>query len=376
MSKYVIHTFNARDNILFEMLDEVYAGKLTDADKFSIIEDELEQLIQLLGSIGVKYTDLKNALIPHADKKELLLVFDTTKITDFSYGNYIFENLLTTMSHHLHSSYSVFFGDYIHYTGETDAEDRKILQEHMYLMLIEGLNLKEQMAYRHSSQFFLVYINNLPEKYYNEFISLSFSGFVGYIDLTYNSMLKNYISRIIVSKFIKHKSIILMSGDFEYDDMPDTGIQEYNTIGYDFEKHGFKIVSVPGSLYSFFLSYKIESILISDDTEILTHISLFKKNLDIKNLNVILEEAKNKYLHREKSGSLSKAGLFNKPLDYIVEQIKKRVELNCIYSLRYEPKSSEYIFTIMLEFADRQSRHVCILAYNSTFGQLRVITFY
>ncbi len=65
-----------------------------------------------------------------------------------------------------------------------------------------------------------------------------------------------------------------MSGDFEYDDMPDTGIQEYNTIGYDFEKHGSKIVSVPGSLYSFFLSYKIESILISDDTEILTHISL------------------------------------------------------------------------------------------------------
>lgn len=372
----MIHTFNARDSILFEILDKIYAGKLTDDDKFSIIKNEQEHLLQLLGSIGVNYTGLKNALIPHANKKELLLVFDTSKITEFNYGNYVFEKLLTIMSKHRNSLYSVFFGDYIHYTGGTDAEERRILQENMYLMLTESLKLKEQMTYRHSSQFFLVYINNLSESHYNEFISLSFSGFVGYINLTYNSMLKNYISRIIVSKFIKYKSVILMSGDFEYEDIPDNGIEDYNTIGYDFEKRGFKVISVPGNLYSFFLSYKIESISISDETENLTNISLFKKSLDIKNLDAILEEAKNKYLHREKSGSLSKAGLFNKSLDYITEQIKKRIERNYIYNLRYEPKSSEYIFAVMLEFTDTQSKHVCTLAYNSACVQLRVITFY
>ncbi len=364
----MIYTFNARNNILLDILKDNY--NLTDLTLYNSIQSDLNETKSLLQSIGkIRYDDLKQALIPTREKKEILIVFDSTKTQEAWYGKLFGNAALSIMQHHKTSTYSVLSGDYHAYCSKDSKEEQKFFFE----ILSEHLVVLNSTDYKHNTQFYFIYINNLTKSQFDDFNKLNCEGFVGYIDLTFDSKIKNYVSNL-GSRFIKHRNTIIMSSDIDPTEQPTSELKGYNSIGLDFEKHGFKIMSMPPHLYDYYLSYKIESHQIQHmrDDESLTNIALFGSNLKLSEIEVILCDAKNNYLHRKKSGSLKQANLFEKPPAFIAEKIQSSLKNNYIYNLKYE--HDVYNFAIKIE--DQKFRYLCALAYHAEENNLTITTLY
>ena len=70
-----IHTLNARDNIIFQLISDYF--NLNSVQIFSEISGMFNGFNEILISKKIKYEKLKYALIPRRedDKKEILLIF-------------------------------------------------------------------------------------------------------------------------------------------------------------------------------------------------------------------------------------------------------------------------------------------------------------
>src|SRR5690606_26236048 len=102
---------------------------------------------------------------------------------------------------------------------------------------------------------YFVYLNNLTRAAVARLdAALSIHpAYLGSIDVKYMSLMKAMLSTMLVRAFIQHRTIIIQSHE---DDRPES--EDVNLVGYDFEKFGYTNRSVPGWLYGWFLSYKIE----------------------------------------------------------------------------------------------------------------------
>jgi hypothetical protein len=188
-----LHTLNARGNVMLEVVRDYF--KVPPERMFREIQALRHSVEEALALKGVKYDDLKSALVPDRKRKEMALVFDTLVIEDSWYGLAVFRRLIPLFSKY--SNHSVFAGDYID-TGAGQAL--------LFKAMRDAVTLTRNIDYKHSSQFYVIYINNLTDAMMAGLHEglLCWGGYVGYADTTYASAFKTLLSTMLVNAFIKH----------------------------------------------------------------------------------------------------------------------------------------------------------------------------
>lgn len=325
------------------------------------VEKELEKK-------HINYDKLKSALVPSHDKKEIALVFDSTKINDGWYGLQIMNQIIPLFDKK--SNHSVLEGDYL---------DRKGKDELLFKAFKNAVILRKSITYRRATQFYIVYINNLSDELMKRFDRelKSCISYVGFADMTFGSTFKTYLSTMLVHTFIKHEKIIIQGHE------PDRNPKEdVNMIGYPFEDSGYTCRSINSDLKDLLLYYKIERPMFKGfetDTEFsLNAITTSPKSL--KEFQVEVEEAKLNYIKNEKSGSMKRAGLEAITTKQLSKLIKQKIEGSYIYNLGVVAISGTVKFNIIIEIQEKISRKpyrlLAALEYQSAKNKLRLITFY
>jgi len=358
----LIYTLNARDNILPEIIRE----RLTPARMMHEIQAWREELVSILKSKGIKYNDLKKALVPSTDKKEIALLFDSTMVESSWYGRAISEQLIPLFPKE--STHSILQGDLLDH-GNPDG---------LYRAFEASAILTRNVTFRHHTQFFAVYINNLTDKMATELVSglTAYEPFVGFSDMTYMSRFKLFLSTSLVNCCIKHKGIVLQEHE------PDrSNSEDVNMCGWAFEESGYVCKSIADPLPGLLLSYKIERPYFGGkekDAEISLN-AVSPVPTDVSNLDVIVAEEKLKYLREKKAGSLAHAGLTNVSVEELKKAISAKLASNYIYSMSFDEEHGVTKFHIVLEFLGQKgkaSRHLLALEYIADKKAVRLITFF
>lgn len=364
MDDNVIYTLDARDNILPELLREEF--KLAPAHMMREIQGWRADLVAILKSKGIEYRDLKRALVPSTDRTEIALIFDSTVLGDSWYGRAISERVIPLFPKE--GTHSILDGDLL------DHGNLKGLYE----AFDDGVTLIRDVVFRHGTQFFAVYINNLTDKMAIDFVSglAEYEPFVGFADMTYMSRLKLFLSTSLVNCGIKHKGIILQQHE---PDRPNN--EDVNMSGWAFEESGYVCKSIADPLPGLLLSYKIERPYVvgrERDVEISLN-AVTSAPADIAGLEVIIADEKLKYLQENKRGSLEHAGLAGLTVQELKNAISAKLSSNYIYNMSFNEEYNTTKFNIILEFAEgkaKASRHLLALEYMPDKGAVRLITFY
>ncbi|MDY2586735.1 hypothetical protein [Winogradskyella aquimaris] len=363
MNDRTIYTINARGNMFLEITKEYFS--LDDNVMHSEINGMFNELIKVLNSKGIKYESLKSCLIPKYDRKEIGLIFDSTQIENDWYGYEVFTKLIPLF--HKDSTHSILCGDYI---GDIE------LQNDLFFRFYSQINQTNEFEYKHSTQFFIVYINNLSENMFDKLTSdlKGFHPFIGFFDLTNQSFMKSYLSTILANSFIKTNKTIIM----EHEDDRDNS-ENINLKSYPFEQSGYNVKSLQGIYYGVFLSYKIEREVFegfeSDIDFSLNSISpLVSKIKEIE-----IEDNKFDYLKTVKKGKLKKANLISYSKNEFTELIKKKIKSNYIYNMTDLKSFNIFKFDILIELLNTLNEIVKItigFEYIPKKEKLRLITLY
>ena len=362
MNEIKIHTLETRNYFLLDVMKKQFNLSFEDVGRE--IRSQYCLMIDELKLKGIKYSDLKNILIPDKNKKDIYLVFDTSSIKEAFYGYTIFKHYFPLLSKF--TNLCVFDGDLI---GSNEN------QQYIYNDMMKNLNIINKSIFKNSCQYYLIYINNLSIEKIKYLVNglKSIKEFTGYFDFTYSCLLKEYISNIIGQRyFIYKKNIVMNSGYHEYNK------ENINTVQYDFEKYGFHIKSISDMNYNIFLTYKIErkyyDIDISDQLFSLSTIS--KKTEALQGFNINIEDRKLEYLLNAKYGSMRAGKILNLKKDEIETLIKKNINNNYIFNLEFNEKYNTIKFNTLLEIKEVPFKYLVSLEYIPENKELRLITMY
>ncbi len=369
MSTTVIHTLEARDNFLLEVMRDYF--QLDNLSMQSEIRATLAQTISILHSKGVSYPSLKSALVPATDRREAAFIFDTTRIRSGWYGLPIHTRVLALLSKE--GNHSILVGDCL---GSNERQDM------IFRILSEAITLVRTVDYRHSTQFYTVYINNLSDAMLSSLHEglTPYPAYTGFADLTFASPFKLYLSTVLVNHCVINRRVVIVGHE---DDVPNE--EDINTPGYPFEEKGFILRSLQSSLFDLFLSYKIERPVLKGletDTEFaLASISPEPKPL--AQFTVRVDQAKFEYLLTQKAGSMKRSGLLTVDRSSLEEIIREKVSSNYIYNMRYDEDHEVSMFDILLEFQPVDSspgalpvRVMAAFEYIPRDLELRLVTLY
>jgi hypothetical protein len=359
-----VHTLNARGNVMLEVTRD-YLGLSSERMRREIAALH-KRVVEILASKGIAYAELRSALVPQADKREIALFFDSTDLGGW-YGFPVHDAVLGTL--HKKSSRALLSGDYI-----GDNEDQALLFE----LFADEVKPARNFVYRHSSQFYVVYVNNLTDGMFESMVIelAKMKGFVGYADMTYASRLKWHLSTILPNTYLQHRNTII--GPHE-DDRPDT--DDVNLSGYPFETHGFTVRSVPGDLEGVLLGYKIERPVFGgfeSDTEFSLN-AVTSSPLPLYELDIEIDQRKLEYLVGNKAESLKGAGLWGANIDALRNLIRDKLRSNYIYSMTYVSEHDTAKFNVMLEARSPTGKPFRFLAALELMGdvrKLRLITLF
>lgn len=358
-----IWTLNARSHVMLEVIRDhfgVAAPKMRRQ-----IQGMHRKVVEILSSKDIDYSQLRSALVPTLDRHEACFIFDSTEVESGSYGRDVFFRVLPLLEPR--TTQSILDGD-------LGGEDKD--QPWIFEMLRESIVLARSFEFKHSTLLFGVYINNLSDA------SLArlheglgqYPPYIGYIQCTYSSQAKTYLSLCMAKLCIKKGNTIILGHEA---DRPNS--ENINITHVPFEENNFKIVSLQADYFGIFLSYKIERPVFGSfavDSEMaLNAISDHVARLD--GFTVLLDEAKHGYLINEKLGKLEKAGLANADREHIASLIKAKVNDSYIYNLQYLEEHDVMKFNLIVE-VDRVDGHptrlLTALEYIPENKTLRVIT--
>jgi hypothetical protein len=356
-----IFTLEARSHMLLEVMAEHF--KMTDAQVFQDIQNSHRELVQVLASKGIQYKDLRNALIPTINRNENAYLFNRSNIDVANYGQAIIEHALPAFDPR--SSHSVLLGDWLHNKEHNDwAIDE----------LRKALVGATEPYTGHGHDLYIVYVNNLSdghaEALHSRFQALP--AYIGFLDLTFASVVRFYISTMLVRAFIKHRKVVIQGHE---DDRSNS--ENISMLPYEFEKLGYSIRSLQSSLYGVFLSFKIERpIFLPDDAD--TKFSLLAMGAspaELDEFDVVLDERKLQYLKENHPEGLERSGFNGLSAADIAERIRCKVKSNYIYNLARSKDGSTMKFNILLENPS-VARFLCALEHRPQDRQLRVITLF
>ncbi|TPG20996.1 hypothetical protein EAH87_06530 [Sphingomonas koreensis] len=360
-----IHTLNARGHGMLEVVrDRFTTSPAQMMAEIHAIRSDVEAALALK---HMRYEDLRSALVPDPHRREIALVFESAVFADSDYGRAAFECYMPLFDER--SDHSVLDGDYLTHR----AEEARFLAE----AFKEAVRAVRPVAYRHSTQFYLVYINNLTDAMIERFDSRlrTTPAYVGYADMTYGSTFKFLASTMLPLAFIKKGRTILVGHE---DDLPND--EDWNLIGWPFARFGYTIRSIQSYLIGTLLTFKIERpVFDARDTD--TQISLnaiSASPLPLREFSIDVEPAKLDYLKREKAGSLGKADLGGVTTTELQRLIAGRIDQSYIYHLNYRPASDVATFNIIIELPGSRGpvRLLASLEYKATERALRLVTLY
>ena len=360
----MIFTIDAKGNILFSLMQEYFG--LGSADMNREIALQHDKLLRLLKDKGIEYQQLKNALIPNKDRKEALLVFDSSKINNSFYGGVVMNQVLKCLEGL--TTHSVLVGDFID----------KYHDPTFSLLNIMRCHIKLPLHTRYCCELFLVYINNLSENQYAHVESFfkNLEYFVGCVDMTYTSVLKDYCSYILGTSFIKYNNIVISMHEDDRDEHEDVNIK-----GYPFEEHGYKVRSLPEYLFGVFLNYKIESnITGADVSDVGISIqSISHEYTGLDNFRVYVDERKLNYLKEDKPGTLKKIGGLDITREQLENIIMSHIKYSYIFNLEYLLEYDISKFNVIFEVKDKVGEpHKVLVALEFMYSEkkLRLLTLF
>jgi len=325
------------------------------------------QLAQTLKSKGINYDDLRAALVPDREKLEIALIFDTMQIEDSWYGFQVFERIIPRLDPRTKNS--ILVGDYIGSNSQ---------QETLYEAFCEAVCPVRRIEYRYSSQFYVVYINNLTNTAFQKLADglIDYEPYVGCANTTYNSPFKTLLSMKLVNLCVKAGRKIMQGHE---DDRGDS--DNVNVSGMPFEENGYECISVRSDLADVLLSYKIES-PVFDGLEADREMSINSVNASPSTLDgfdVQVEDAKLEYIKLKKAGSLRRAGLGGVSTHELQKIIRGKLRSNYIYNMSYLAEHNVTKFSIVIEVPDEDGdpfRLMAALEYRPDYKVLRLLTFY
>jgi hypothetical protein len=357
-----IHTIDARGHIMLETMRDYFG--LSPEVMYQEIHDMVTATIDVLDSKGIKYQELRTALVPRTNRTEAGFIFDSQDIESNWYGLEVMRQLLPLLEPK--SNHSVQCGDLI-------GDD----QHFIFSLLQESLVLSRSFEFVHGSTLYCVYINNLTETGLGRIHeSLSeFRPYVGYIPGTFSSRARIYLSTILANSFLKNGNKVIMGHE---DDRPNE--ENVNMAGYPFEEYGLKVYSLQSIYFGVLLSYKIERPVFKGfetDTEMSLNAISYQIH-PINEFKIEIEDAKHGYLKSEKCGKLEKAGIEALDKAELCELIRAKVSDSYIYNLSYIPEHNVAKFNVMLEVprpdGGYPTRVMAALEYKPLDKVLRVIT--
>ncbi len=366
MASLSIHSINARDNVALEVARGYF--NLTPERVLLEIRTMLAQVNEVLAAKGITYSELKSGLVPSISRQEAAFVFDSLQIADGWYGRKVYEQILPLFGRK--STHSVLAGDFLGYSVDQHDLRKELLQN------LRGANPFE---YRNSAQFFIVYVNNLSPSMvagWHDRLS-SYTPYVGYVDMTFSSLLKVLFSTMLGSDFLLHRGIAIVGHEDDRDNTEDV-----DPAMHPFEESGLRFRSLQSYLFEVFLSYKIERPVLpgfETDTEFSVN-AISPTTTQFVGVEVRLDASKLGYLLAKKSGSLKRLGLLEASCDEIEGIIRKKLTSNYIYNLTHDEDYDTFKFNIIIEVKSRTSidRHRVLVAlkYLPSESSVRVITLY
>jgi hypothetical protein len=360
-----VHTFDCRDNVMFQVIKEMM--DIPKDKMLSEIQGYLELLRTHLSKKGIEYNDLKSCLVPNQERKEVALVFDRNKIEDSWYGAKVFEKLVPLLN--ADSKHSFLTGDFI----VSNPASEKVRD-----IFLAQVNTHNEVDYVASNQFYVIYINNITKKGIEDITNglREWAAYVGYADMTYNSVLKTLFSRCLVQTLIKYGKIIIQSSCGENPEL------EINTMGYCFGDYGYSFICVDDDMYGVFLCYKIERPVFEgfeEDTSFTLN-AVTENVIPLNDMRVEVQEAKLNWLKQNKTDSLARANLIEIETEELEILIKQKIQSNYIYSIDrklYERDKEVIKFNIVLEFDyKKKTRLIASLEYDYENRKLRLITLF
>jgi len=362
-----VYTLNARGNIFLEVMAQQF--NLSTAQMRTEIQGLREMVVDALALKGLKYEDFKTALTPDQKRREVALVFDTQKIDSSWYGHEVWNRLIPLLDKK--SKHSILVTDY---------SDRGAGQETMFDAMNSAVVFARDVNWKHSSQFYIVYITNVSDAtiaHFDEGLR-DWEAYVGFADTTFSSVFKLLLSMMAVNVCVKIGNVILQGHE---DDVPND--EDCNMCGYPFEENGFVCRSIQSILEGTMLSFKIERPVIPG-FEIDTHMSLnavSEQPLPLDDFTVEVTEARLGYLRTAKAGSMERAGLQNMSAGELAEAIKDKIAGSYIYNMVHVAEYDVTKFNIIIEvppFAPdgKPTRLLAALKYIPTRKTLELITLF
>ena len=362
----LIYTINSRSSVYLEVIKSYF--HFSDENMHMMINSLHDALLIQLHDKGLSYEMLKPALTPRKNRKELVLVCDSSKIDSDFYGDVIWNEVLKAFD--LESINSIMQGDYIDNINDGSS------QAWLYKIISDVIDISD-VQYGYSSQLFFIYIQNVSLTFEQRLYQVLHEQdwFVGIADVSYSSRFKIFISNILTFNIIKCGDVILQSTS-DYSPHEDK-----NQFLYDFERFGFRIKNIEEELFITFLDYKIERPYFSDHDLIDQHLSLnaltpiFKQ---LQNCDIVIPESKMEYLRTNKRGTLHHVGSDRLLANELREIIRDRINSNYIYAMKYDDAFDTLLFNIMLEFSNEMGHHKIVLGlkYIKEAHSIQLITMY
>lgn len=360
----MIFTLDARGNILLPVIVNTF--NLNNVQCTKVIFSEFAELKKKLQAKGIEYSKLKSALIPvHKDKKEVAFIFDSSLIQNNWYGNVAFQSILPALNKE--STYSILCGDII-----ADTIPLEISKE----IFFENLAQFHPTAFKHSTQYYVIYINNLSDAQFEAIIDAlsSLAFFVGYADMTFSSRLKTILAYSLVHLGIKYKDMMILQHEADREDT-----ENVNNCGYDFENYGFSVKSINNMYYGLFLSYKIEALFADPEDLKYSMNAIYSNVASAFELPVSVLEKKLLYLKEKKAAIMEKLGLQDYSTEELAHLIKDCIRRSYFYNLEYLEEYNVPKFNISLELKtlEGKMRKVLVaLKYSPANMGLELITMY
>ena len=224
-----------------------------------------------------------------------------------------------------------------------------------------------------------MYLNNLSEaavlRIHHALASSKM--YVGYVPATFETHAKTYLSTTLGSAFLKQGSLIVLPHE---DDRADE--ENVNLSIYSFDDCGYRIVSLNGMNYSLFLNFKIERPVYDakEDDASLSVNAMSDLIIPLQECDVLLDEAKHRYLKSDKMGKLVKAGISQLSRGELAALIKAKISSNYIYNICYREQYNLIKFNVMLEVprpnGGYPTRLTVALEYLPEKKLLRVLTLF
>lgn len=374
-----IHAINAYTNVFIEATANEL--NLADSEIQALIGGMFNNVNETLEKRNINYSDLRWALTPRSDRSEVAFIFDSSKAVSPFYGEEFSEIWLAAM-------------DIAGGPRKTAILEGDILEP---LTNRARQAIDQQLSYSDSRnnsrnatrQYFVVYFTNVSGsqlEVLDQQMHSKSNAYLGYIDCSCWSPFKGALLLPQVGLRIENRMITVED---------DEG--NANLRGYPFKDFGYEVVGVDEILYGTMLEFRIDigaSQWSAQDTSVSIG-ALSGVLRDISSMNLILDEARFKYLTDEVAGhgtSILKAGLAGLSRHRLTDAIKKELSKGLLYNLRSvegskivkgvkvsEPKNDALMFSVQVEFPDitnTPQRYQVGVKYDTAKHRGEIVTMY